>query len=69
MRLSVLYKRSGYPDAVIDTLVRRTPEDVYITFKIKEGDPIRVTPSRLPAWIRCRPGCVDRAAGSAPPGR
>ena len=43
VRLSVLYKRSGYPDAVIDTLVRRTPEDVYITFKIREGAPIRVT--------------------------
>jgi outer membrane protein assembly complex protein YaeT len=43
VRLSVLYKRSGYPDAVIDTLVRRTPQDVYITFKIHEGDPIRVT--------------------------
>ena len=43
VRLSVLYKRSGYPDAVIDTLVRRTPEDVYIAFKIHEGAPIRVT--------------------------
>jgi outer membrane protein insertion porin family len=43
VRLGVLYKRSGYPDAVIDTLVRRTPVDVYITFKIHEGDPIRVT--------------------------
>jgi outer membrane protein insertion porin family len=43
VRLSVLYRRSGYPDAVIDTLVRRTPEDVYITFKITEGEPIRVT--------------------------
>jgi outer membrane protein insertion porin family len=43
VRLSVLYKRSGYPDAVIDTLVRRAPQDVYITFKIHEGDPIRVT--------------------------
>jgi outer membrane protein insertion porin family len=43
VRLGVLYKRSGYPDAVIDTLVRRTPQDVYITFKIREGDPIRVT--------------------------
>jgi outer membrane protein insertion porin family len=43
VRLSVLYRRSGYPDAVIDTLVRRTPEDVYITFKIKEGEPILVT--------------------------
>ncbi|HET6837509.1 MAG TPA: POTRA domain-containing protein [Gemmatimonadales bacterium] len=43
VRLGVLYKRSGYPDAVIDTLVRRTPEDVYITFGITEGNPIRVT--------------------------
>jgi outer membrane protein assembly factor BamA len=39
----VLYRRSGYPDAVIDTLVRRTQEDVYITFKIQEGTPILVT--------------------------
>ncbi len=43
VRLGVLYKRSGYADAVIDTLVRRTPEDVYITFSIDEGDPTRVT--------------------------
>jgi outer membrane protein assembly complex protein YaeT len=43
VRLSVLYKRSGYPDAVIDTLARRTPEDVYLTFHITEGNPIRVT--------------------------
>jgi outer membrane protein assembly factor BamA len=43
VRVSVLYKRSGYPDAQIDTLVQRTPEDVYLTFKITEGDPIRVT--------------------------
>jgi outer membrane protein assembly complex protein YaeT len=43
VRLSVLYRRSGYPDAVIDTLVDRTPEDVYITFNIQEGTPILVT--------------------------
>jgi outer membrane protein assembly complex protein YaeT len=42
VRLEVLYRRSGYPDAVIDTLVRRTPEDVYITFRTKEGDPLVV---------------------------
>jgi outer membrane protein assembly complex protein YaeT len=42
VRVTVLYRRSGYPDAVIDTLVRRTPEDVYITFHITEGEPIRV---------------------------
>src|SRR3954470_1995440 len=43
VRLSVLYKRSGYPDAVVDTLVSRTPEDVYITFRITEGVPIPAT--------------------------
>lgn len=43
VRLGVLYRRSGYPDAAIDTLVRRTPQDVYITFQIQEGAPIRVT--------------------------
>jgi outer membrane protein insertion porin family len=43
VRLGVLYRRSGYPDAVIDTLVRRTPQDVYITFRTREGDPIVVT--------------------------
>jgi outer membrane protein assembly complex protein YaeT len=42
VRLTVLYRRSGYPDAVLDTLVNRTPEDVYITFKIQEGTPILV---------------------------
>jgi outer membrane protein insertion porin family len=43
VRLEVLYRRSGYPHVQIDTLVRRTPVDVYITFRIKEGPPIRVT--------------------------
>ncbi|MFL5401185.1 MAG: outer membrane protein assembly factor [Gemmatimonadales bacterium] len=43
VRIEVLYRRSGYPDAVIDTIVRRTPEDVYITVRIQEGDPIVVT--------------------------
>jgi outer membrane protein assembly complex protein YaeT len=43
VRLGVLYKRSGYYDAVIDTVVQRTPEDVYITFNINEGPPIVVT--------------------------
>ena len=43
VRLEVLYRRSGYPHAQTDTTVRRTPTDVYITFRIKEGAPIRVT--------------------------
>jgi outer membrane protein assembly factor BamA len=43
VRLEVLYRRSGYPHVALDTTVRRTPENVYITFRIKEGDPTRVT--------------------------
>ncbi|MGH7525105.1 MAG: POTRA domain-containing protein, partial [Gemmatimonadales bacterium] len=41
VRLVVLYRRSGYPRVEIDTTVRRTPENVFITFQIKEGEPIR----------------------------
>jgi outer membrane protein insertion porin family len=43
VRLEVLYRRSGYPHAQADTVVRRTATNVYITFRIREGDPIRVT--------------------------
>jgi outer membrane protein insertion porin family len=43
VRIEVLYRRSGYPRVLVDTLVRRTPENVFITFRIKEGEPIRVT--------------------------
>ena len=42
LRLEVLYKRSGYPDVEVDTLVRREPRDVYITFRITEGRPVLV---------------------------
>jgi outer membrane protein insertion porin family len=42
LRLGVVYKRSGYPDATIDTIVRRTPHDIYITFRIHEGEPVRL---------------------------
>lgn len=59
VRIEVLYKRSGYADAQVDTLVRRTREDVYITFTIAEGEPIRVTSLTLsgvdtlqPRWRR-----------------
>ncbi len=43
LRLEVLYKRTGYPDVKVDTLVRRTPTDAYITFRITEGRPILVS--------------------------
>ena len=43
VRLQVLYRRSGYPHAEMDTVVKREPTNVYITLKIREGEPIRVT--------------------------
>jgi outer membrane protein assembly complex protein YaeT len=42
VRLILFYRQSGYMNAVVDTLVRRTPRDVYITFRIHEGAPVRV---------------------------
>ena len=43
VRLDVFYRRSGYPHVQIDTAVRRAGQNVYITFKIAEGEPSRVT--------------------------
>jgi outer membrane protein assembly complex protein YaeT len=42
VRLILLYRQSGYMNAVVDTSVRRTARDVYATFQIHEGDPVRV---------------------------
>jgi outer membrane protein insertion porin family len=58
VRLEVLYRRSGFPNAQIDTTVKRTPRDVYITFQITEGEPIQVRSleilgvDSLPAWLQ-----------------
>jgi outer membrane protein insertion porin family len=43
LRLEVIYRRSGFPDVRVDTLVRRTPTDVFATFRITEGKPIVLT--------------------------
>ena len=40
LRIEVLYRRSGFPAATVDTIIRRTPGDIYITFKVTEGAPI-----------------------------
>src|SRR5437762_10983429 len=40
VRLLLLYRQSGYMNAVIDTLLRREGRDVYIKFRIYEGDPV-----------------------------
>lgn len=41
-RLRLYYRLNGYLEVQVDTLVRRTAEDVYITFRILEGEPVRV---------------------------
>ena len=42
LRIEALYRQSGFVDATVDTVVRRPDGDVYITFVIHEGEPIRV---------------------------
>src|SRR5882724_8079732 len=42
IRLLLLYRQGGYMNAVIDTLVRREGRDVYVKFRIYEGDPVRL---------------------------
>src|SRR5207245_3353360 len=43
VRLLLLYRQSGYMNAVIDTVVRRDARDVYVTFRISAGDAGRLT--------------------------
>ena len=42
IRLVLLYRQSGYMNVVVDTLVRRDGRDVYLKFRIYEGDPVRL---------------------------
>jgi len=42
VRLILLYRQSGYMNVVVDTSVQRTARDAYVTFRIHEGDPVRV---------------------------
>src|SRR6185503_8585306 len=42
LRIQALYRLSGYLEARVDTLVRRTPKDVHIDFVITEGEPVRI---------------------------
>jgi outer membrane protein assembly factor BamA len=42
VRLILFYRQSGYMQVVVDTTVRRTPHDVYVVFRVYEGEPVRV---------------------------
>ena len=41
-RIRVLYRASGFLEVQVDTTLRRTADDVFITFQITEGEPVRV---------------------------
>lgn len=40
LRLMAWYREGGFLEVRVDTLVRRTPRDAYITFRIDEGRPV-----------------------------
>jgi outer membrane protein insertion porin family/translocation and assembly module TamA len=43
LRLTLLYRQSGFMEVQVDTVVRRSPGTVRLTFRITEGPPIVVT--------------------------
>ena len=42
LRITALYRQSGFLEAQVDTVVRRSETDVYITFVVNEGPPVVV---------------------------
>lgn len=42
-RIRLLYRITGYLEVHVDTLIRRTATDAYITFRITEGRPVLLT--------------------------
>ena len=42
LRVRTLYRRSGFREVEVDTLVRRTDKNVNVEFLITEGEPVRV---------------------------
>jgi outer membrane protein assembly complex protein YaeT len=47
-RLEVLYRRRGYPDVAVDTVIRvLRPQVIEVTFRIREGQPLRVSSLKM----------------------
>ena len=42
VRLILYYRQAGFMRVAVDTTVRRTDKDVFVTFVIDEGEPVRV---------------------------
>lgn len=40
LRITLLYRKVGFLEVEVDTVVRREPENVYITFAITENEPV-----------------------------
>ncbi len=57
VRLLLVYRQIGYMDVTVDTLVRRDPQNAFITFVLYEGAPVRVTRFEL----RGLEGVIDTA--------
>jgi outer membrane protein insertion porin family/translocation and assembly module TamA len=47
LRIQALYGVHGYPDATVDTTIRRHDDDLDVTFRITEGQPIVVDSVRI----------------------
>ena len=43
LRIAALYRQSGFIDATVDTVIRRTETEAFIVVTIVEGEPIRVS--------------------------
>ena len=46
-RIRLLYRISGFLEVKVDTLIRRTDRDAFITFRITEGAPVVLTAMRV----------------------
>lgn len=46
-RIRLLYRISGFLEVQVDTLIRRTAQDAFITFRIREGAPVVLTRMRI----------------------
>ncbi len=43
LRIATLYRQTGFFDVAVDTVVRRSDNNVWVSFVIDEGEPVRVT--------------------------
>jgi len=43
LRILLLYRRSGFMEATVDTVIDRHPQSVDVRFRITEGEPVRVS--------------------------